>query len=74
MNKLLLASAFSCCLLSHVSAQTPPEITPVNIFVQAGQSGIPIQPTMWGIFFEDINMAADGGLYAETLPTLVIYG
>jgi len=24
-----------------------------------------IQPTMWGIFFEDINLAADGGLYAE---------
>jgi len=24
-----------------------------------------IQPTMWGIFFEDINMAADGGIYAE---------
>lgn len=24
-----------------------------------------IQPTMWGLFFEDINFAADGGLYAE---------
>ncbi len=24
-----------------------------------------IQPTMWGVFFEDINMAADGGIYAE---------
>ncbi len=24
-----------------------------------------IQPSMWGIFFEDINFAADGGLYAE---------
>lgn len=24
-----------------------------------------IKPTMWGIFFEDINMAADGGIYAE---------
>lgn len=24
-----------------------------------------IQPTMWGIFFEDINFGADGGLYAE---------
>jgi alpha-L-arabinofuranosidase len=26
-----------------------------------------IQPTMWGIFFEDINMGADGGLYAEMI-------
>ena len=24
-----------------------------------------VQPTMWGIFFEDINLAADGGVYAE---------
>lgn len=27
----------------------------------------PIQPTMYGIFFEDINFAADGGLYAELI-------
>lgn len=25
----------------------------------------PISSSMWGIFFEDINFAADGGLYAE---------
>ena len=24
----------------------------------------PIQPGMFGLFFEDINYAADGGLYA----------
>ncbi len=24
-----------------------------------------VQPTMWGVFFEDINMGADGGIYAE---------
>src|SRR5436189_2078370 len=24
-----------------------------------------VAPTMWGIFFEDINLGADGGLYAE---------
>ncbi|MFV0377069.1 MAG: alpha-L-arabinofuranosidase C-terminal domain-containing protein [Mangrovibacterium sp.] len=27
--------------------------------------GVAIEPTMWGVFFEDINFAADGGLYAE---------
>lgn len=27
--------------------------------------GVPIQSTMYGIFFEDINYAADGGLYGE---------
>src|SRR5579871_3499099 len=36
-----------------------------DITVQVNKPGAPIRPTMWGIFFEDINMAADGGLYAE---------
>ena len=26
-----------------------------------------IQPEMWGVFFEDINMGADGGIYAELI-------
>ena len=33
--------------------------------VSLAKAGAPIQPTMYGIFFEDINFAADGGLYAE---------
>ena len=27
--------------------------------------GAAVQPTMYGLFFEDINFAADGGLYGE---------
>lgn len=26
-----------------------------------------VQPEMWGVFFEDINMGADGGIYAELI-------
>lgn len=33
--------------------------------IQTKQLGAKIQPTMYGLFFEDINYAADGGLYAE---------
>ena len=33
--------------------------------VNTKKLGAPIQPTMYGIFFEDINYAADGGLYGE---------
>ena len=33
--------------------------------VGVGRPGAEIQPTMYGIFIEDINFAADGGLYAE---------
>lgn len=33
--------------------------------LDAKKIGAPIQSTMYGLFFEDINFGADGGLYAE---------
>lgn len=39
----------------------------VAIAVKVNQIKAPVQPTMWGIFFEDINLGADGGLYAELI-------
>ena len=36
-----------------------------NLSLDLKETGVKIQPTMYGIFFEDINFAADGGLYAE---------
>lgn len=50
---------FLLCSFS-ASAQTVTEIS-----VLAGNPTVDVQPTMWGVFFEDINFAADGGLYAE---------
>lgn len=47
-----------------LSIQTSAQ-TPVRISVLADKPISEIQPTLWGIFFEDINFAADGGLYAE---------
>ena len=37
----------------------------VAITIHAGRPGARINPAMWGVFFEDINFGADGGLYAE---------
>ena len=37
----------------------------VEMKVNVNRLGADIQPTMYGIFIEDINFAADGGLYAE---------
>lgn len=48
-------------LCNHSLAQTPQQ----SIVVQVNQPKADIQPTMWGIFFEDINFGADGGIYAE---------
>ena len=36
-----------------------------NIIVNANKAVADVQPTMWGVFFEDINLGADGGIYAE---------
>src|SRR5204863_4311638 len=41
------------------------ELPAVKLTVHTDQSGARINPAMWGIFFEDINLGADGGLYAE---------
>ncbi|MBN2814286.1 MAG: hypothetical protein JXQ80_09430, partial [Bacteroidales bacterium] len=49
---ILSFSLMVCCIA--VSAQTRPE-------------GKKISPLLFGLFFEDINYAADGGLYAELI-------
>lgn len=36
-----------------------------QIHVLADKPTVKVSPNMWGIFFEDINFSADGGLYAE---------
>lgn len=35
--------------------------------IRVNKPGAEIVPTMYGLFFEDINYAADGGLYAEMI-------
>ena len=35
--------------------------------VKAVQPVADVQPTMWGIFLENINFGADGGIYAELI-------
>ncbi|MBN2181418.1 MAG: hypothetical protein JW715_05855 [Sedimentisphaerales bacterium] len=55
------AFIFICSILAGISiasAQT-------KITINAGKPGVQISPTMYGIFFEDINFGADGGLYSE---------
>src|SRR5438128_1658843 len=38
---------------------------PITITVRADQPGARISPQLYGVFFEEINHAGDGGLYAE---------
>ncbi len=59
------AIAAMLALATGLAAQTATER--IAISVNAKKAGAAIQPTMYGIFFEDINYAADGGLYAELI-------
>ena len=55
-------------LLLSLGLSTALSLAANNLFtVQTNKPGAPIQPTMYGLFFEDINYAADGGLYAEMI-------
>jgi hypothetical protein len=54
------------CLGVTLVAQSS-STTPIDTTVSADRPGADIAPTMVGIFFEDINFGADGGLSAEKI-------
>ncbi|MEI7894950.1 MAG: glycosyltransferase [Myxococcales bacterium] len=57
-HKLLGLLAAAMVTTSGIAQQ--PRLT-----IEADRPGITISPQLYGIFFEDINYGADGGLYAE---------
>lgn len=57
-GKLILCALIASLFLTIGYAQKA-------ITVKGDQPMARIEPTLWGVFFEDINMGADGGLYAE---------
>ena len=57
MKKILFTSA---CLLAQLSL--PAQVT---MHIDAAKRGPQISPYQYGLFFEEINHAGDGGLYAE---------
>ena len=58
-NKIIVALGLGLISLESI-AQTSNQI-----IVKTDAAIAEIQPTMWGVFFEDINFGADGGIYAE---------
>jgi alpha-L-arabinofuranosidase len=61
MKKQFLYIFFSLLDFS-ITAQNPATFT-----VQTDKPIANVSSTMWGIFFEDINLGADGGIYAELI-------
>lgn len=64
MNRIQTTTLAAALILAATVAAQPPR----NVMtIDAGAKGIAVQPTIYGLFFEDINFAADGGLYAEKI-------
>ena len=54
------------CALALCAAQARPAFAQAStITVEVDKPGAAIPPTLFGLFFEDINFGADGGLYPE---------
>ncbi|WP_112267089.1 alpha-L-arabinofuranosidase C-terminal domain-containing protein [Lentzea terrae] len=62
---VLLSAALAASLLAVVPGSGTAAETDYTLKVDATKKGASIDDTMYGVFFEDINRAADGGLYAE---------
>lgn len=62
MKKTLFCMV-ALCLMGGIFAQQQN----MDLVVNVKKPGAPIQSTMYGLFFEDINFGADGGLYAELI-------
>lgn len=45
----------------------PKHIAPCELTIHGDRPTIDISPTLYGLFYEDINHAADGGIYAEMI-------
>ncbi|MGW2746371.1 alpha-L-arabinofuranosidase C-terminal domain-containing protein [Streptomyces sp. NPDC001450] len=61
----LTASAFLLAATAVPAPARAADVTDYSITVDPAAQGAEIDRTMYGVFFEDINRAADGGLYAE---------
>lgn len=62
-KKIVLATCVATAISGASQIATAQNVMELNV----AKKGAPIQPTMYGLFFEDINYAADGGLYAEMI-------
>ncbi|MCL6733971.1 alpha-L-arabinofuranosidase C-terminal domain-containing protein [Streptomyces neyagawaensis] len=61
----LTATAFLVAAASVPAPAHAEDVSDYTITVDPTAKGARIDDTMYGVFFEDINRAADGGLYAE---------
>jgi alpha-L-arabinofuranosidase len=59
------AGTLAAALAPALLLASPALADPATITVQVDRPSHKVAPTLWGIFFEDINLSADGGIYPE---------
>lgn len=64
-NPALIVAIVASLSWANVHGSAAPDAQVARINVAVDQPGHRIPPQLWGIFFEDINLSADGGLYPE---------
>ena len=69
MNRYARLLSKSIPLMLFLAAQSVPAsiaaAADARVTIETQSAGRPVPPTLFGLFFEDINYGADGGLYAE---------
>jgi alpha-L-arabinofuranosidase len=61
----LFTALFLLFAVATTDAAQSPAQSPATLTVHVDRPGVQISPLLYGLFFEEINRAGDGGLYAE---------
>jgi alpha-L-arabinofuranosidase len=70
-KKVTLSATLSCgdktVVKNYDISVVPSAIAPYELKINASNKVLDISNTLYGLFFEDINHSADGGIYAEMI-------
>ena len=66
MNKILSIAAI-VILVSIFGFQPTPKAEDPKVLIDLGKKGAEVPASLYGVFFEEINHAGEGGLYAEMI-------
>lgn len=63
--KKIVGTLIGCYLLGALGYVVGAETAPSTLSISSDASGVEVSGTLYGLFYEDINFSADGGLYAD---------
>lgn len=67
MKRLKFYSLYALLIIASLSCSSNKEQIDQHLIIDYTSTGAPVNPKMYGIFFEEINHSGDGALYAELI-------